>query len=96
MFRALPVIALAATACFAGVPADAAPAGVEAKSTVRVTKFKNCAALNKAYPHGVGRPGAKDKTSSTPVRNFTVHAKLYAAQPRTLDRDRDGIACEKR
>jgi len=57
-------------------------------------KFKNCSALNKVYPHGVGRPGARDKTSDTPVTNFRVDRALYNAN-KGKDRDGDGIACEK-
>lgn len=58
-------------------------------------KYPNCAALNADYPHGVGKTGAKDSTKATPVTNFTVDSKLYATLPKTLDRDHDGIACEK-
>lgn len=57
-------------------------------------KYKNCTALNKAYPHGVGRKGARDKTSGKPVTNFTVSNTVYSAN-RGSDRDGDGIACEK-
>ncbi len=66
--------------------------------------YKNCAALQKVYPHGVGKPGARDHTSSKPVTTFKVSAALYAANDRRtastgeydLDRDNDGVACEKR
>jgi hypothetical protein len=66
-----------------------------AAPSLAATKFKNCTALNKAYPHGVGRKGARDKTSGTPVTNFKVSNSLYTAN-RGSDRDGDGIACEKR
>lgn len=56
--------------------------------------YKNCTALNKAYPHGVGKPGARDKTSGTPVTNFKRSNPLYNANSKS-DRDKDGIACEK-
>ncbi|MFF2030345.1 excalibur calcium-binding domain-containing protein [Arthrobacter sp. NPDC058192] len=66
--------------------------------------YKNCTELNKVYPHGVGRKGAWDKTSGKRVTNFRVDSTLYsyndgAARHRgeyDLDRDNDGIACEKR
>jgi hypothetical protein len=58
-------------------------------------KFKNCTALNKVYAHGVGRVGARDKTSGTPVTNFKRSNKLYN-QNKGSDRDKDGIACEKK
>jgi Excalibur calcium-binding domain len=60
---------------------------------------------HKAYPHGVGRTSARDKTSGTPVTNFKVSNCIYTyndgkaprhAGERDLDRDNDGIACEKR
>lgn len=58
-------------------------------------EYKNCTQLNQAYPHGVGKPGAKDKTSGTPVRNFTANKKVYSLNTKS-DRDKDGIACEKK
>lgn len=58
------------------------------------TDYPNCTAMHVDYPHGVGRPGAHDKTSGTPVTTFTVSAALYAANTES-DRDGDGIACEK-
>lgn len=61
--------------------------------------YKNCAALNKKYPHGVGKATAKDKTSGTPVTTFKRSTKLYnqaMSYNKRLDGDKDGIACEKR
>ena len=58
----------------------------------------NCTNLNKKWPHGVGRRGAVDRTSGTPVRSFYRNTKAYNEAERhngTLDRDNDGIACEK-
>lgn len=58
-------------------------------------KYPRCSALNAMYEHGVGKQGARDSTSSgDPVRNFLRAPKIYAAN-RHLDRDGDGIACEK-
>lgn len=57
--------------------------------------YKNCTQLNKAYKHGVGKPGARDKTSGQPVTNFKRSAALYK-QNKGRDRDKDGIACEKK
>ena len=68
--------------------------GTAAPSHAAPKTFKNCTALNKVYPHGVGRKGARDKTSGTPVTNFKVSTSLYTANSRS-DRDGDGIACEK-
>jgi hypothetical protein len=61
-------------------------------------QWKNCSAVNKHYAHGVGRDNAHDKTSGTPVTNFKRSTKLYSlamSYNRSLDRDHDGIACEK-
>jgi hypothetical protein len=58
-------------------------------------KYANCKALNRKYPHGVGRVGARDKTSDAPVTTFTRSNTLYRLT-RHLDRDGDKIACEKR
>ena len=64
--------------------------------------YKNCTAMNKVYPHGVGLKGAVDKTSTKPVTTFRVDAKVYGlndgrVQPDQydLDRDNDRIACER-
>lgn len=73
----------------------AAPAAASVDSAMATAKtFKNCTALNRVYPHGVGRVGARDKTSGTPVRNFKRSNLLYRQNSRS-DRDKDGIACEK-
>ena len=60
--------------------------------------YRNCTSLNKRYPHGVGRALARDKTAGVPVTNFVKSNRLYAlamSHNRGLDRDKDGIACEK-
>lgn len=70
------------------VPAEAHTTGIH----------DNCTNLNKKWPHGVGRKGAHDKTSGTPVTNFKRSTRLYRradAHNGTLDSDNDGIACEK-
>jgi Excalibur calcium-binding domain len=60
--------------------------------------YRNCAALNIRYPHGLGKTTARDKTARVPVRNFWKSNRLFAlamSYDRGLDRDHDGIACEK-
>jgi Excalibur calcium-binding domain len=60
--------------------------------------YKNCTNLNKRYPHGLGGVGARDQTSGTLVTNFKRSTRLYKlamSYNRGLDRDKDGIACEK-
>jgi hypothetical protein len=62
-------------------------------------RYKNCTAVNKVYPHGVGRLLARDKTSGEPVTNFKRSTRLYLlamSYNKQLDGDKDGIACEKR
>ena len=74
-----------------GTAVAVAPAEAAAKA------YKNCTELNKTYKHGVGKKGAKDKVRGTtkPVTNFTVSNTVYAKNTK-LDRDKDGVACEKR
>ena len=69
-----------------------------ARETAAPALYKNCTNLNKKYPHGLGKLGARDHTSGTPVTNFKRSTKLYKlamSYNRGLDRDKDGIACEK-
>lgn len=81
---------LSVTALIALSPVAVANAADAAPRT-----FKNCTQLNKQFPHGVGLPGARDKTSGKKVTTFKRNKALYQANKKS-DRDRDGIACEKR
>ncbi len=86
------------------IPAEGSPLPLSAPPTVALaspsallpvaTHYSNCAKLNKKYPHGVGKKGARDHTSGTPVTNFTRSNTVYAAN-KARDRDKDGIACER-
>lgn len=61
-------------------------------------RWTNCTIVNKRFPHGVGKLRAHDKTTGTPVTNFRRSTALYLTAMhynRGLDRDKDGIACEK-
>jgi len=62
--------------------------------------FSDCKHFNARYPHGVGRAGAHDKTKTgDPVTSFLPSTWLYDTAVKfnsDLDRDKDGIACEKR
>jgi Excalibur calcium-binding domain len=83
--RASRVVAVSAALAFAIVAA--AHAGTSG--------YRNCTALHARYPHGVGRVGAHDHTSSgDPVTDFRRSNVLYLAN-RGLDRDKDGVAREK-
>jgi Excalibur calcium-binding domain len=75
----------------------AAPFASAANERIPV-RWKNCTQVNKRYPHGVGKVGARDRTSGTPVRSFRRSNLLYRTAMRYnrgLDRDKDSIACEK-
>ena len=70
-------------------------AGTAAAKGVAV--FANCTALNRVYPHGVGKYGAVDRVAGNGkgVTTFVRSNQLYAANTKS-DRDKDGIACEQR
>ena len=73
-------------------------ASASAASEAIPYRWKNCTIVNKRFPHGVGRLGAHDRTSGDPVTNFRRSNRLYREAMRYhpgLDRDKDGIACEK-
>jgi hypothetical protein len=56
----------------------------------------NCTNFNERFPHGVGRVGARDRGGN--VTSFKRSTKIYNTAERhnsDLDRDNDGIACEK-
>lgn len=68
-------------------------------NTLTPRLYKNCTNFHRRYPLGVGRRGARDKTSGTPVTTFLRSTLIYRRAMRyndDLDRDKDGIACEKR
>jgi hypothetical protein len=63
--------------------------------------YQNCTKLNKKFKHGVGKKKARDKVrgATKPVTSFKKSTKIYKKVikfNRDLDRDRDGVACEKR
>jgi len=69
--------------------------GVAPADATTAHRYANCKALNARYPHGVGLPGARDRSSGQPVTNFTRNRAVYLAN-KARDRDGDKIACEKR
>ena len=86
-----------AAAVGGAVPHTAHTTSVIAAAAPAARKFANCAALNRVYPHGVGKSGATDKVKgkTKPVTNFTRNNAIYAANTKS-DADKDGVACEKR
>jgi hypothetical protein len=94
----LVVVAGATTATLIPVQLSTAKASgpaIDRASAPTASLYRNCKALNRVYPHGVGRYGARDHTSGDPVTNFRRSNRLYRLN-RGLDRDKDGIACEKK
>lgn len=88
IFSALLTIALTFSSSTATYAADA-------------TKYKNCTALNKSYPGGIAKTGATDTTKKNgkvvvakPKKSPVVDDAVYAKN-KSLDRDKDGVACEK-
>jgi Excalibur calcium-binding domain len=95
MKRMLLVLAAASAVGAAAEPAQLAAAGTAPSAQAPMLRYSNCTALNRVYPHGVGRYGARDHTrSGDPVTNFRRSTRLYLQNSR-LDRDKDGVACEK-
>lgn len=77
--------------------APKSPSPARSPAAPAAKEYKNRTELNKDYPHGVGVPGATDKSSDggPPVTNFERSQPLYDATTKS-DRDKDMIACEKR
>ena len=60
-------------------------------TSAQAAAYKNCAALRKIFPSGVAKSAiAAAKQSGSPK----VSAKIYK-QNKKMDRDNDGVACEK-
>jgi Excalibur calcium-binding domain len=85
--RAAPLLAASAVALVLGLAAAPSSDASTPKT------FANCDAMHRVYAHGVGKPGAHDKTSGTPVTDFKRSLPLYNANKKS-DGDGDGIACE--
>jgi Excalibur calcium-binding domain len=91
------VIVLAAV----GLSVGQAPAATGAAAIPYL--WQNCTHVHTKYRHGVGKVGAHDRTTGTPVTTFYRSTRLYniaasynVQRGYNLDRDKDGIACEKR
>ena len=55
--------------------------------------YKNCAAVNKVYAHGIAKKGYSKTASGLTAAPF-VNTKLYNLN-KSKDRDGDGVACER-
>jgi hypothetical protein len=95
--EAVKALLLVLLLCLAAVLSSVAP--VSAATGAVPSLWKNCTNVHKRYPHGVGKLRARDGTTGTPVTTFKRSTRLYniaIKYHKDLDRDRDGIACEKR
>lgn len=64
-------------------------------SKSRVKTFSSCKELNVKYPGGVAlSANVKNKGGKTKFKPF-VSPELYNRHKKKLDRDNDGIACER-
>jgi hypothetical protein len=82
MKKSITATVLAIALVFSGaLPADAA-------------KFKNCTAVNKVYKGGVSKAAGVVNKGGKTKHAPQVDAKLYKTI-QSMDRDKDGIACEK-
>ena len=76
------------------------PAEAKAKQPV---KFSNCTQMHKYFKNGVAKPGAVDHVSNIdryiPVTDMSssrpAFSKAWYDKNKALDRDHDGIACER-
>lgn len=85
-------LVLGATAIAAGC-ALAAPTAAVAKS------YDNCTQLNKDYKHGVSKSKSAAQKQVRAGNGMPAYGskaqKVYAAVKSTMDRDKDGTACER-
>jgi hypothetical protein len=98
---AMVVVIAAIGMAAVGLGVGQAPAATNAAAIPYL--WQNCTHVHTKYRHGVGKAGAHDKTSGTPVTTFYRSTRLYnramsynGERGYNLDRDHDGIACEKR
>jgi hypothetical protein len=64
-------------------------------SPASAATFKNCAAVNEVYPGGVAKSKSSKNVGGETKLKPTVNSKVYNSVYKKLDRDKDGIACEK-
>lgn len=86
---------------YSGILVFVLAASLATPANAATVKYKNCKALNKVHASGVAKPGAQDtkkvkgkKVAVTTSGVPTYDAALYKKNKK-LDRDKDGIACER-
>ena len=92
MKRTLLVVVAGATAA-AVIPAQLSTAKASGPAIARASAptasmYRNCKALNRVYPHGVGRYGARDHTSGD--AGDELQAQQPALPPEQRTRPRQG------
>lgn len=80
-------------------PADAPILATFTKATTtppapKPVKYKNCTELNKVYPGGVAKSASSSNKGGKIRFVQVVNAKVYDLN-KSLDRDKDGLACER-
>jgi hypothetical protein len=101
--RGFVLVLAAAAAVLLASTATAASDGATSPSAATAVPrlYDNCTNFNKRYHHGVGKRRARDRTKSgkNAVTNFLRSTVIYNRAMRWnkgLDRDKDGVACEKK
>jgi hypothetical protein len=64
----------------------------------KLVSYKNCTALKKVHPSGVAKAGVKyNKVNgkNKPLKGKPTFSTALYKKNTALDRDKDGIACEK-
>ena len=90
--RAINIAAILVGAALALGPVAVAPA------SAAPVKYANCTALTKAYPNGVAKVGVRYNRVSgvnRALRYKPYYSTAIYTKNITLDRDKDGIACER-
>jgi hypothetical protein len=76
------------------VPGTAPTPTPTAKPAPKPIKYKNCTELNKVYPGGVSKSGSSINKGGKIRLTQVVNIKVYDLN-KALDRDKDGLACER-
>ena len=58
-------------------------------------RFANCKAVNAKYPHGIAKNAKRATSASGLTGRAFVSSKFYGLYGKRLDRDNDGVFCER-
>lgn len=90
---AVPAAAVSPTLSESAQTASSAPL-----AGPKLVSYKNCTALKKVHPSGVAKAGVKyNKVNgkNKPLKGKPTFSTALYKKNAKLDRDKDGIACEK-